>query len=241
MIRSMMINCRLRRRQLLLGAATCAAVLAITVVMPVASALAQKTDRSGHNHGPAPEIKDVPVSELANGGALPDVAIGKPDARITIIEYASLTCSHCGIFHRELLPAVKKKYIDTGVARLIVRDFPLENVAAAAAMIARCAGPDKSYDVLSVLFDRQQQWLVGDDVRIGLVAIAKEFGMSEKDFDACLADRDLLQKIADGRTRAHKVFGVRSTPTFFINGKALVGPTSIAQFDAIIEPLLKAK
>ena len=199
-------------------------------------------NHDGHNHDrPAREIKDVPEVELNKPSELPDVFIGKSDAKITIIEYASITCGACGNFHRKLLPEVKKKYIDTGIARLIVREFPLENVAAVAAMIARCTGGENTYNAVSTMFDRQQQWLRGDDVREGLLAIAKEYGLTEKGFDQCLADKALLKKIANIRSRAHKVFGVRSTPTFFINGKGLVGPRTVADFDKIIEPMLKQR
>ena len=199
-------------------------------------------NHKGHDHaGSARVIDDVPVAEIIKPGELPDVFIGKADAKITIIEYASITCGHCAHFHRAILPDIKKKYIDTGIAKLIVREFPLENVAAAAAMIARCTGEENTYNAVSTMFDRQQQWLRGDDVRDGLIAIAKEFGLTEKEFDECLANKPLLKKIADVRSRAHKAFGVKSTPTFFINGKALVGPRAVADFDKIIEPMLKKK
>lgn len=199
-------------------------------------------DHSGHNHDHPPRtIDEVSETELFQNTELPDVFIGNADAKITIIEYASITCGACGNFHRKLLPEVKRKYIDTGIARLIVREFPLENVAAAAAMIARCTGEKNTYNAVETMFKRQQEWLRGDDVRDGLLAIAKEHGLSEKGFDECLANKGLLKKIAAVRNRANKEFGVKSTPTFFINGKGLVGPRTIADFDQIIQPMLKQK
>ena len=199
-------------------------------------------DHAGHNHDHPPRtIDSVSEADLFQASELSDVFIGNADAKITIIEYASITCGACGNFHRKLLPEVKKKYIDTGIARLIVREFPLENVAAAAAMIARCTGEKNTYKAVETMFNRQQQWLRGDDVREGLLAIAKEHGLSEKGFDECLANKGLLKKIAAVRNRAHKEFGVKSTPTFFINGKGLVGPRTIADFDKIIEPMLQQK
>ena len=192
---------------------------------------------SGHKHGPAAKVSDVDAAEIAKPGELADIVLGRAEAPITIIEYASITCGHCGRFHRDLLPQLKKKYIDTGIARLIVREFPLESVAAASAMLVRCSKPDVQYSFLEALFERQQQWLVGNDVRDALVAIAKEFGMSAKGFDACLNDEALLKKVAASRSRANKEFGVKSTPTFFINGKAIVGPQTIEEFDEIIGPL----
>lgn len=212
----------------------------LAAALPLSAAHAQS--HSGHsNHGSVDlSIKDVSVDELAkSGSSLAEIVVGKADARITIIEYASMTCGHCGNFHREILPEVKKKYIDTGLARLVFREFPIENVAAAASMIARCAGPEKTYNVIAAMFERQREWLVGPDVRAGLVKIAGEFGMTEQAFDQCLDRKELLQQIAAMRTRANKVFGVKSTPTFFINGSALVGARSIGDFDEIIEPMLK--
>lgn len=196
--------------------------------------------QGSHAGHAAPTTSDVDAAEVAKPGDLPDLAIGRPEAPITIIEYASITCSHCGRFHNELLPEVKKKYIDTGIARFIVREFPLESVAAAAAMLVRCSEADVQLKFLDTLFARQQEWLASNDVRAPLVAIAGEFGLSEKAFDACLNDEALLKKVAASRTRGHRDFGVNSTPTFFINGKALVGPTTIEEFDEIIQPLRQA-
>ncbi|MGI9475515.1 MAG: thioredoxin domain-containing protein, partial [Hyphomicrobiaceae bacterium] len=199
------------------------AFLAIGVVHLGDGARAQGS-HSGHNPAPAAEVSDVDAAEVAKPGALPEIVLGKPDAPITIIEYASITCGHCGRFHRELLPEVKKKYIDTGIARLFVREFPLESVAAAAALLVRCSQPDVQYKFLEALFQRQQQWLGGNDVRNALIAIAKEFGLPETEFEGCLKDEALFKKVVGVRTRANEEFGVNSTPTFFINGKALVGP-----------------
>lgn len=230
-----------------LAAWMAAVILGLAVVMPMPPATAQgPQDNTAkphtHEHGPtAPPApaKEVPADKLLVPGPLPDISIGKADAPITIVEYASLTCGHCGRFHRELLPKVKAKYIDTGIARLIVREFPLERFALAAAMIARCVVPEKAYDVTTALFERQQQWLAAQDARAALVAIGKEFGLSEPKFDACMDNKELIQKVIDVRAHANKEFGVDSTPTFFINGKRLVGPGDIREFDEIIAPMIK--
>ena len=204
------------------------------------SAVAGQGSHAGHNHGAA-EIADVDPAALHKPGDLPDLVIGRSNAPITIVEYASITCSHCGRFHQMLLPEVKKKYIDTGIARLVIREFPLESVAAAAAMLVRCAKPPAQLPFLEALFARQQQWLAQRDVRDALVAIAGEFGIDATGFDACLSDDALLNKIAASRSRANEQFGVKSTPTFFVNGKGLIGPQTIAEFDAIIGPMRQAK
>jgi protein-disulfide isomerase len=216
----------------------CVAMLGLSVP-GLPSAHAKGGSHDGHNHGQPPKIKDVSATDIAKPGELAEVILGRDDAPVTIIEYASITCGHCGRFHRDLLPKLKAKYIDTGIAKFFVREFPLENIAAAASLLARCAGHDKTYSVIEALFERQQQWLRGNDVRDALVALTSEFGMDEAAFSACLDDKALFKKIAAVRRRANKDFGVRSTPTFFINGKALVGPTSLSEFDAIIEPMMK--
>lgn len=206
----------------------------------VLSAESQAQGHEGHNHGPnGHKLQDVPVEELNKPGPLPEISIGKADAKITIIEYASMSCGHCGFFHRELLPKLKSKYIDTGVARLVVREFPLNYAAAAVSMLARCAGSEKTYEVISTMFDRQQQWLKRGDVRDDLRGIMSEFGMSEETFKRCLVNKELFHQIKTVRERAIDAFGVKSTPTFFINGKPLAGPRSIEEFEKIIELMLK--
>ena len=217
------------------------ALLMLTVVMCMplgVSAWAQNHD--GHNHGPRKqELKEVPVHELEKKGELPEISIGQPNAKITIVEYASMSCGHCGLFHRDLLPKLKAKYIDTGIARLIVREFPLNYSAMAVAMLARCSGPDKTYDVIATMFKRQSVWLKKGDVHSDLLAIMSEFGLTEDEFNRCLKDETLFHQIKSVRQRAKDVFGINSTPTFFINGKPLSGPVSVEEFDKIIEPMIQ--
>ncbi len=101
---------------------------------------------------------EVPVDELMKAGALPDLALGKADAPCTIVEYASMTCGHCANFHTKVFPSLKEKYIEPGKVRFILREFPLDNLAAAASMLARCAGGDKTYPLVDVLFQKQEEW-----------------------------------------------------------------------------------
>jgi len=200
-------------------------------------------NRSGHGHEghdhSKHEIKDASVDELLKPGLLPDVAIGSADAKVTIVEYASMSCGHCGRVHRDVMPAIKKKYIDTGKVRLIIREFPLNYTAMAVAMLARCAGPDNTYGVIDAMFNHQKQWLKRGDMTADIQAIVTEFGVSDEVFKTCIKRKDLFHQIKAVRQRAMDKFGVKSTPTFFINGKALVGPTKLEEFDAVIEPMLK--
>jgi protein-disulfide isomerase len=181
------------------------------------------------------------LDELMKPGPLPDLVIGKDDAPITIVEYASMTCGHCASFHNKVLPALKQKYIDTGKVRLIMREFPLDNLAAAASMLARCAGGEKTFPLISVLFARQEEWaFVKGDLRPELFKFAKQAGFTQESFDKCLADQKLLDDVTAVRTRGADVFGVNSTPTFFINGKKLTAAPTLEEFEKAFAPILKS-
>jgi protein-disulfide isomerase len=182
---------------------------------------------------------EVPVEDLMKSGALPDLMLGPADAKVTVVEYASMTCGHCAHFAKDVWPEFKKKYVDSGKVHFVFREFPLDNLAAAASMLARCAGGDKTLPLIEVLFEKQAEWafVQGNPVP-KLFEIAKQAGFTQEAFDKCLTDQKLLDNITAGRTRASDVFGVSSTPTFFINGKRLDGTPTMASFDKMIEPLL---
>jgi protein-disulfide isomerase len=186
--------------------------------------------------GPA----EVPVAELMKAGDLPDLAIGPEDAKVTIVEYASMTCGHCMHFHTKVFPELKKKYIDTGKIRFIFREFPLDARAFAASMLARCAGStEKSLALVSALFETQETWaFVKENPTPKLFEIAKQAGFTQESFDKCLTDQKLLDQLTAIHTRANTVFGVNATPSFFINGKRLQAAPSIEEFDKVLEPLL---
>jgi protein-disulfide isomerase len=187
--------------------------------------------------------EQVPLSELLKPGALPDMVMGKADAPVTIVEYASMTCPHCAHFQETTFPELKKRYIDTGKVRYIFREFPLDNLAAAAFMLARCAGEldsSKYYAMIDTMFAQQATWAVEKPIP-PLMAIAKQAGFTEKSFNECLANQKLLTGIEDVRQRGIKEFQVDSTPTFFINGKRTVGAVTIDDMAKIIDPLLAKK
>lgn len=207
-------------------AALCAGAVGAALALPVA-AQQQK--------GPS----EVPVEELMKPVGLPDLALGPADAKVTVVEYASMTCGHCAHFTKDVWPEFKKKYVDTGKVRYIFREFPLDNLAAAASMLARCAGGDKAFPLIEVMFEKQQEWAFGEGNPVPrLFEIAKQAGFTQESFDKCLTDQKLLDDITAGRTRASDVFGVQATPTFYINGKKLDGGPTLDKFDAMIEPLL---
>lgn len=209
------------RRALIAASAACAAAFA------TAPAFAQKKI-------------DVSEADLMAAGPLPDIVYGKADAPITIVEYASMTCPHCANFHKTIFPTLKSKYIDTGKVKLIFREFPLDDLAVAASMLARCSGGEGPSAMISELFARQSDWaFVRGDPRPKLFDMAKQAGFTQAEFDKCLTDDDLYKKILAVRKKGSDSFGVTSTPTFFVNGKRVDGG-SITDFDKAIAPLIKS-
>ena len=183
----------------------------------------------------------VPTAELMKPDALPEMIMGDDKAPVTVIEYASMTCPHCAHFQETTFPELKKRYIDTGKVRYIFREFPLDNLAAAAFMLARCAGKDdkdKYFALIDTLFHQQRQWAVEKPLP-PLLAIAKQAGFTEESFKACLANQQVLDGIESVRKRAVDTFKVQSTPTFFINGTSYPGALSIEDMAKVIDPYLK--
>lgn len=166
-------------------------------------------------------------------------AMGQADAPVVMIEYASATCPHCAEFHVDVLPEIKKTYIDTGKVRLIFREFPLDDRAMAVFMLARCLPEDKYFPTVDALFRQQKEW-TGSNPKAPLMKIMQQAGMTDAEFDACLKRRDLAQAIFDTRKTANEQFGVKGTPTFFINGKLVDGHKDAKAVTTAIEEALKA-
>ena len=218
----------LTRRHMLLGAAAVAAILAgLSLWNPIDTAAAQ-TSAGG----------DVSMADLLVPGPLGDEVQGQADAPVTIVEYASMTCPHCSHFHETTYPEMKKKYIDTGKVRFIFREFPLDPLAAAAAMLARCAGKDKFFPLIDAFFAQQKDWVVQKPLQ-PMFTIAKQAGFTQQSFDECLANQQLLTGLEEQRTRATQKFNVNSTPTFFINGKTVRGTLTPEELDKQVAPYLK--
>jgi protein-disulfide isomerase len=177
-------------------------------------------------------------ADLADAGPDGDFMIGSDKAPVTIIEYASMTCPHCAHFSETTFPELQKRYIDTGKVRFTLRPFPLDALAAAGFMLARCGGKDKYMPMVEALFAKQPEWLVKEPLP-PLKEIAKQFGIGESEFNECLANQKLLDGIQAVRDHAAQKLGVNSTPTFFVNGKKLVGDVSIDQLAKEIDPYLK--
>ncbi len=178
------------------------------------------------------------LDSLTQAGPLGDLWVGDPNAPVTIIEYASLTCSHCAHFNETGFPVLKSKYIDTGKVKYVFRDFPLDPLAVGAHMLSHCAGDKKLYPLVDMLFKQQSNWAFVQRPLDALAATVKQAGFTQESFETCLKDQKMYDAVVAVRDRAEKL-GVDSTPTFFINGKKTSGAMSPKELDDAIEPLLK--
>ena len=180
------------------------------------------------------------ASDVAKPVSLPDMALGPADAKVTITEFASMTCPHCAAFNAEVFPKIKSEYIDGGKIRYIFREFPLDVKATAGSMLARCIAngePGKYFAVVDLLFRQQGDWVMKNTTDT-LIRIGKQAGFSQDQVENCLKDQDLLNKIAADQKYATEVLKVDSTPTFFINGEKIKGETSFEEFKKKIDALL---
>ncbi len=169
---------------------------------------------------------------------LADRVLGDPNATVTMIEYSSLTCPHCAAFHREKLPTLKERFIDTGKMKFIIRDFPLDQVAAVASMLARCAPEPVYYNLMDVLFERQGEWARSQDVLSSLGSIGRFAQMSPATIEACFQNQELYTGIVSKREEYSEDVDIKSTPTFTVNGDLLVGNDTLEKFISTIESYL---
>jgi len=169
-----------------------------------------------------------------------DFVIGDPEAPITIIEYASMSCSHCASFHLETLPDLKKEFIDTGKVRFVFRDFPYNYPALLGSMVMRCIPQEVRYDYMNALYTLQKQWVLSENAKTTeeLYKIMQSGGMTKEDFDICLNDSAMENNIIQGIINAQKEFDVKSTPSFLVNGNLVSGNKSIKEFRQIIDKIL---
>jgi protein-disulfide isomerase len=181
---------------------------------------------------------EAPSDDLLVAGPLGERAIGDPAAKVTVIEYASMTCSHCAEFHETTFKPFKEKYVDTGKVRFIFREFPLDALATSAFMLARCVPEDRFFPVVDILFRQQRNWAFTDNPATALLNIVKQAGFTQESFKACLTNQQILDGVNWVKDRGSKEFGVAATPTFFINGTKLSGALSLEDMDKEIEPLL---
>lgn len=176
--------------------------------------------------------------ELLVAGPLGEITLGDPSAPVTVIEYASMTCSHCAHFQETTFTPFKEKYIDTGKVYFIFREFPLDPLATAAFMLARCLPKDRYLPLVDILFRQQKNWAFVDDPSGALLNIVKQAGFTQETFNACLTNQEILDGVNWVKNRGSEKFEVSATPTFFINGTKKSGALSLEEMDQEIEPLL---
>ena len=181
----------------------------------------------------------------ANAQKLPEKSVlegerilGRADAPVTLTEYASFTCPHCAALHRGALVQIKKEYIDTGRVRLIYRDFPLDQTAEAASMMARCAAPNRYFPLVQMLYRSQLNWARARNPSAALAQIGRLAGISQKTFDACMSNRALYESIINSRNTTSKAKQVRSTPTLFLGEEMIQGELTAARLKVMLDDAL---
>ncbi len=190
------------------------------------------------------EGKDAKSGEIATLGAFKyepkdsDVVYGKDDAPLTLVEYASYSCSHCGQFYKEVFPTLQKDYIDTGKLRLVFRSFPLNQPALDASHMVYCAEPGQRQSYVKVLFNTQDKWAYDVSYREALAGIAVLGGMERSKFDACLANKDVQSAVLLVYQEAQAQFKVTATPTLYLNNEIIKGDHSLAAVTRAIDKAL---
>lgn len=185
---------------------------------------------------------NVSMSELMVEGPLGDVWLGDENAPIVVVEYASMTCPHCATFHANVYEAFIEKYVDTGLVRFTIREFPIDPpgvpLSAAAFMLTRCAPGENGYfAMIDLLFETQPMWAQVQEPIPPLLQLALQSGFTEESFNACLSDQETLDSVYWVYDRGVEI-GVNATPTFFVNGDRYSGALTLEQLDQILEPLL---
>lgn len=169
--------------------------------------------------------------------SLEELTLGDPNAPITIIEYASMTCSHCAEFHNKTYPDLKKNHIDTGEVKFIFREFPLDKLAMATSMLARCVDNEISMAFIEILFKNRDRW-ISENALNELKNFSKQAGLDSNEFDACLNNQQLLDDLIAGKEKAIEDYKINSTPSFIINGEVVSGNKPYSFFKSKIEEIL---
>ena len=240
--------------KILIGGAALVAVLALGAGAMSFGPTATLSESTASSSSAAPEALLTPVASTSaedlapagayagttteSGGFTGDVVEGNPDSPVTIIEYASLTCPHCAAFHNQTYKRLKADYIDTGKIAFIYRDYPLNDPAMAATLIARCAGEEKYLAFIDLFLSQQDKWTRSQDLMGELRKMAKFGGLGEDKINKCLSDRALGQSVLDRMHAGTEAFKVNSTPTVVINGETYKGGRDFNTMAAAIDALL---
>lgn len=170
--------------------------------------------------------------------ALGEMTLGKPDAPVKVVEYASMTCPHCASFHADTFKAFKEKYIDTGKVQFEFREFPFDRLGLYAAMVARCGGEKRFFGMLDLLFRQQSHWARAEDPQEELRKLARLAGISSQRFDACWNSQALGDAVVKSRMQGQEAHKIESTPSFLVNGDKYAGALTLEEFDKILAKYL---
>lgn len=235
----------LNRTQLTIGGVAVVAIVAVgayfvtsrpvenggTILQATEAPAGTSTDAAT---GAVGDLNYDPDSPLMVAGPLGERGLGDPNAPNVVIEYASLTCSHCRAFHEEVYEDFIEKYVDTGEVYFIMREFPLDPLASAAVMLARCVPEKRYFPVVDLLFAQQPRWAFVEQPVVALRSLVGQAGISSEDFQACLTNQEVLDGVTWVKDRGATEFGVNSTPTFFVNGEKRPGVQRLEDFDAML-------
>ncbi|HEU4379008.1 MAG TPA: DsbA family protein [Hyphomicrobiaceae bacterium] len=185
-------------------------------------------------------LQNPSMAEVMKVGTLPDMALGRADAPVTIIKYASMTCPYCRRFQLEAFPVLKKDYIDTGKVRFIIREFPIGKQSGLATVALRCAAPDKYFALYDKLMAQQTSW-VSQEVRPDpIFKVAAQVGMTRAEFDSCRENRGMIAGLNWVKDRG-RTLGVIGTPNFFIQGKLVKSVIGIKEIREMVDPILAGR
>jgi protein-disulfide isomerase len=178
------------------------------------------------------------IADIMKTGTLPEMAFGRADAPVTIVQYASLTCPYCRRFHKETFPKLKKEFIDTGKVRYILREFPIGKASGAAAIALRCAKPEKYLELYGKFLAQQPTW-VSQEVRLDpIFKVASQVGMTRQQFDACRENQSMIDGLKWVKDRG-RTLGIIGTPNFFVGSTLVKKALTIEEIRAMVEPLIK--
>lgn len=205
------------------------------LMLGLAPALLALTVAGGASHPAA--AQSVDLAEFMKASPLGEKELGNKDAKVTVVEYASLTCPHCEHFHKAVFPKLKEKYIDTGQIRFIYRDFPINDRARRASMFAHCVPKENYFDFIDILFLTRLQWATAEPDKFlsTLYGIARQVGFTQESLKPCVENQKTLDAIFWVEDRASGKFGVNQTPTIFVNGVKLGGDSSFEAVERAIK------
>jgi protein-disulfide isomerase len=190
--------------------------------------------------GPREIIQTPSLAEVLKPSPLPEMALGRQDAPVTIVQYASMTCPYCRQFAATVFPQLKRDYIDKGKVRYVLREFPIGFQSGNATIALRCAKPEKYFALYDRLMARQNMWVSMEVRTEPILAAAGDLGPTRAQFDACKQNQDMINALNTIKDRG-RTLGVIGTPNFFINERLVKTTLDYEQLKALIDPIIAGK